>query len=171
MKKAVREDICDEQLFSAIYNKLSDSLYHFLYYKFGEEYLPSDKVQEAFIKLWKNCAKIAPDKAKSFLFTTANNLMLNEVAHKKVVLKYQNLPRKKSDSETPEFVLREKEYHAQLTAAINRLSEAQRVAFLMNRIEGKRFKEIASLLDISVKAVEKRVYGALKQLRKEIKEI
>jgi DNA-directed RNA polymerase specialized sigma24 family protein len=95
MKKAVREDICDEQLFSAIYNKLSDSLYHFLYYKFGEEYLPSDKVQEAFIKLWKNCAKIAPDKAKSFLFTTANNLMLNEVAHKKVVLKYQNLPRKK----------------------------------------------------------------------------
>jgi RNA polymerase sigma factor (sigma-70 family) len=90
---------------------------------------------------------------------------------KKWFLNIRIYQEKKSDSETPEFVLREKEYHAQLTAAINRLSEAQRVAFLMNRIEGKRFKEIASLLDISVKAVEKRVYGALKQLRKEIKEI
>lgn len=38
----------------------------------------------------------------------------------------------------------------------------------MNRVEGKRFKEIAELLDISVKGVEKRIYGALKKLREEV---
>jgi RNA polymerase sigma-70 factor (ECF subfamily) len=38
----------------------------------------------------------------------------------------------------------------------------------MNRIEGKKFKEIAKLLDISTKAVEKRIYGALDKLRKDI---
>jgi RNA polymerase sigma-70 factor (ECF subfamily) len=38
----------------------------------------------------------------------------------------------------------------------------------MNRVEGKRFKEIAALLDISTKAVEKRIYGALKKLREDI---
>ncbi|MCT4630945.1 sigma factor-like helix-turn-helix DNA-binding protein, partial [Winogradskyella sp.] len=52
--------------------------------------------------------------------------------------------------------------------AIANLTEAQRVAFLMNRVEGKRFKEIAALLDISTKAVEKRIYGALKKLREDI---
>ena len=51
------------------------------------------------------------------------------------------------------------------------LTEAQRVAFMMNRVEGKRFKEIAELLDISTKAVEKRIYGALKKLREDIKEL
>ncbi|MCB0436428.1 MAG: RNA polymerase subunit sigma-70, partial [Mangrovimonas sp.] len=43
--------------------------------------------------------------------------------------------------------------------------------FLLNRIEGKKFKEIAELLDISVKAVEKRIYGALAKLREDIEEI
>ena len=42
---------------------------------------------------------------------------------------------------------------------------------MMNRVEGKRFKEIAALLDISTKAVEKRIYGALKKLREDIKEL
>ena len=58
-----------------------------------------------------------------------------------------------------------------LENAIAKLTEAQRVAFLMNRVEGKRFKEIAELLDISTKAVEKRIYGALKKLRKDIDEL
>jgi RNA polymerase sigma-70 factor (ECF subfamily) len=34
--------------------------------------------------------------------------------------------------------------------------------FLMNRIDGKKYREIAELLDISQKAVEKRMSGALK---------
>jgi len=168
MSKAIRSDICDEKLFSSIYNKLSDNLYHFLYYKFGDALGPSDKVQEAFVKLWQNCSKVSPDKAKSFLFTTANNMMLNEVAHQKVVLKHQKLPQKTVEHHHPENVLREKQFQEKLDKAIHKLSEAQRVAFLLNRVEGKRFKEIATILDISVKAVEKRVYGALKELRKEI---
>ena len=139
-----------------------------MYYKFGEHLNPKDKVQEAFIKLWQNCSKVSPDKAKSFLFTTANNLMLNAVAHQKVVLKYEKRPQKTATIESPEFLLEEKEYHEKLQKALSNLTEAQRVAFLMNRVEGKRFKEIAELLDISTKAVEKRIYGALKKLREDI---
>jgi len=41
----------------------------------------------------------------------------------------------------------------------------------MNRIEGKKYREIAEILDISVKAVEKRMSQALESLRKEIKNI
>ena len=168
MAKPLHTDICEEQLFSSLFKKHATHLHNFLYYKFGELLNPKDKMQEAFIKLWENCAKISPDKAKSFLFTTANNLMLNEAAHQKVVLKHRQIPQKQSTNESPEFVLQEKEYHKKLEVAISNLSEAQRVAFLMSRIEGKRFKEIAELLDISVKAVEKRIYGALKKLREDI---
>ena len=67
--------------------------------------------------------------------------------------------------------MQENEYMEKLQTAISNLTEAQRTAFLLNRVEGKRFKEIAALLDISTKAVEKRIYGALKKLRKEIEGI
>ena len=51
---------------------------------------------------------------------------------------------------------------------IANLSEKQREVFLLNRIEKKKYKEIAEMLGISVKAVEKRMHGALKSLREEI---
>jgi RNA polymerase sigma-70 factor (ECF subfamily) len=171
MEKQLHENICEERVFSSIFNKHSKNLYDFLYYKFGDLLNPKDKVQEAFIKLWQNCAKISPDKAKSFLFTTANNLMLNEAAHQKVVLKHQQTKPKHYTNESPEFIMQENEYHNKLQKALANLTEAQRVAFMMNRVEGKRFKEIAELLDISTKAVEKRIYGALKKLREDIKEL
>tara|TARA_R110000868_G_scaffold88088_5_gene245790 strand:+ start:3377 stop:3892 length:516 start_codon:yes stop_codon:yes gene_type:complete len=171
MGKQLHDTVCEEHIFSAIFNKHSKDLHNFLYYKFGELLNPKDKVQEAFIKLWENCAKITPDKAKSFVFTTANNLMLNEVAHQKVVLKHQQTKPKSYTNETPEFLMQEAEYMKKLQTALSNLTEAQRVAFLMNRVEGKRFKEIAAILDISTKAVEKRIYGALTKLRHDIKEL
>ncbi|WP_439152006.1 RNA polymerase sigma factor [Winogradskyella sp.] len=171
MSKPLQDNICDNHLFERFYKKHSKNLHDFLYYKFGGHLNPEDKVQEAFIKLWQNCAKVSTDKAKSFLFTTANNLMLNAVAHQKVVLKYKAIPKKTATNESPEFVLQEKEYHIKLQKAISNLTEAQRVAFLLNRVEGKRFKEIAELLNISTKAVEKRIYGALRKLRQDIDEL
>jgi RNA polymerase sigma-70 factor (ECF subfamily) len=171
MGKQLHDNICEEHLFSSIFNKHAQDLNNFLYYKYGDLLNPKDKVQEAFIKLWENCKKVTPDKAKSFLFTTANNLMLNEVAHQKVVLKHQQTKPKSHTNENPEFLMQENEYMHKLQKALSNLTEAQRVAFLMNRVEGKRFKEIADILDISTKAVEKRIYGALEKLRKEIKEL
>ncbi|GAA3637427.1 RNA polymerase sigma factor [Flavivirga jejuensis] len=171
MEKKLHENICEERMFSSIFNKLSKDLHNFLYYKFGELLNPKDKVQEAFVKLWENCKNISPDKAKSFLFTTANNLMLNETAHQKVVLKHQQTKPKMYTNESPEFIMQENEYMDKLQKALANLTEAQRTAFMMNRVEGKRFKEIAGLLGISTKAVEKRIYGALTKLRKDIKEL
>ncbi|HNQ27531.1 MAG TPA: sigma-70 family RNA polymerase sigma factor [Aquaticitalea sp.] len=168
MEKPLHDHICEERLFSALFKRYAKDLHDYLYYKFGSGFNPKDKVQEAFIKLWENCAKVPPDKAKNFVFTTANNLMLNEYAHQKVVWKHQQSPTKKHTDESPEFLFQEKEFGQKLEKAIAKLTEAQRVAFLMNRVEGKRFKEIAKILDISTKAVEKRIYGALKQLKNDI---
>ena len=171
MAKNLHKDICQQSLFEMFFKKHSKSLHDFLYYKYGERLNPQDKMQEAFIKLWENCKKVTPEKAKSFVFTIANNLMLNEVAHQKVVLRHQKIQPTEHTNESPEFLMQEKEYLKKLENAISNLTEAERVAFLMNRTEGKRFEEIAELLGISTKAVEKRIYGALKKLRQEIKEL
>jgi RNA polymerase sigma-70 factor (ECF subfamily) len=163
--------VCNESIFSSIYNNIAQSVWRFIYYKCGDQAQADDLVQEAFIKLWDNCEKVTSEKAKSFLFTVANNAFLNEVAHKKVVLKHAQLAPSKVNNQSPEFVLEEKQYHKKLQDAIANLSEAQRTAFLMNRIDGMKYREIAEHLNISVKAVEKRMSQALKALRSEFKNI
>lgn len=170
MNKDISDNICNETIFSSVFKKYSKDLHDFLYYKFGDSLNPKDKVQEAFIKLWENCGKVSPSKAKSYLFTVGNNLMLNEAAHQKVVLKYVKLKPKHYTNETPEFIMQHNEYMQKLQTALSNLTEAQRVAFLLNRVEGKKHKEIAEMLDISTKAVEKRIYGALRKLREDIEE-
>lgn len=162
------KDVCNEQLFSKLYEQYSKDLHDFIYYKYGENLNPEDKVHEAFIKLWQNCKTVSPEKAKSFLFTVINNLTLNEIKHNKVVLKYRIEKPATHTNENPQFLMEEQEYLQKYQKALATLSEGQRVAFLLNRVEGKRHKEIAEMLNISRKAVEKRIYTALEKLRTEI---
>jgi len=171
MKKSLFASVCDENVFASIYQKISKDLHDFIYYKYGNQFNPDDKVQEAFIKLWENCGKIVPDKARAFLFSVANNTTLNEIKHEKVKLKYAQSLSQQADHQHPQFLIEEKEYLEKYQKALGKLTEEKRVAFLLNRVEGKKHEEIALILNISKKAVEKRIYSALKELRKEIEGI
>lgn len=168
MEKLLHTNVCKETVYAKIHKSLAKDLHDFVYYKFGASFSPEDKVQEAFIKLWNNCKKVPPEKAKSFLFTIVNNLSLNEAKHNKVVLKYNALPQKNHTTISPQFILEEKEYLDKYEKALYALPEGQREAFLLNRVEGKKHQEIAALIGISKKAVEKRLYTALNTLRKDI---
>jgi len=162
---------CDDKNFSEFFRNHSKLLNNYIFYKCGNIDLANDITQDAFIKFWNNCKKVIPNKAKSFLFTIANNLFLNEYAKSKVVLNYRIIPKLNHTNESPEFLLEEKEFGDKLQKALANLSEPQRIAFLMNRIDGKKYREIAEILDISIKAVEKRIHNALLNLRKEIDHI
>ena len=165
------ETVCEEKIFSAIYNDYSKDLHDFLYYKYGDQFDPNDKVQEAFIKLWDNCKKVTLKDAKGFLFMVARNLMLNEIKHKKVVLKHQQIKPKDYTNESPEFELEKKEFSQKYERALAKLTEEQRVAFLLNKVEGKKHQEIADMLDITKKVAEYRIYSAFTILKQELKEI
>lgn len=171
MPKPLQDNICNEGMFSNFFKKHYQSLYSYLYYKFGDYLNPEDKAQEAFTKLWQNCNKVTPGKAKSYVFTIGNNMMLNEVKHHKVVLQHQKIKPRSHTNENPEFLMQEQEYLQKLQRAIANLTESERTAFLMNRVEGKKHKEIAAILEISTKAVEKRIYRALHKLRQDIEEL
>lgn len=171
MPKSLHQDICDKIRFSKLYEKYAQSLSNILFYKYGDLLNPSDKVQEAFIKLWENCAKIKPEAAKSYLYTTANNMMLNEVKHQKVVLKYQQVKPKDYTNESPEFILRKKEFLKRFERVLSELKEEERVAFLLNKVDGKTHKEVAEILGITKKVAEHRIYAALNILKEKLEEL
>jgi len=161
------DDVCKDSVYSSIFRANSRTLFNFIYYKYGNEEKAHDTVQEAFVKLWENCGKVPPEKAKSYLYTVANNLYLNIIKAEKVRLKYAESPKQQSN-ESPEFLLEEKEYQQKLENALNRLPENQRTTFLLSRVDGKKYAEIAEMEGVSIKAIEKRIHLALKSLREEI---
>ena len=167
----MNQNVCDESIFSRIYQKWGKALFNFSRYKTQDSDKANDLVQEAFIALWDHCKDVSPEKAKSYLYTVANRKFLNEVAHLKVVQKHQSETLAGVSQEDPEFLMEHQEFETKLKKAIEALPEGQKTAFLMNRIDQMTYSEIASALDISVKAVEKRMHLALKTLRSEIEEL
>lgn len=167
MEKPDSQSICDKIFFTTFFKEHAKALRNFLYYKFGDADLADDITQESFIKLWQNCADVR--QPKSFIYTVAKNSALNHAAFQKVVLKYaENNPGRINDNQTPDYIMEEEEFRAKFDRALASLTEAQRVALLLNRVEGKKYREIAEMLDISVKAVEKRIHGALLAMSEQI---
>lgn len=160
------KSVCQEEVFRTVFNTHAESLINFMYYKSGNYPTSEDLMQDAFTALWKECAKVPLEKARSFLFTVANNSFLNKVKHQKIVLKFEQLGHSQLSNETPQYLLEEAEFKQRLEAAIASLPEGQRVVFLMNRIDKMTYKDIAKTLDLSVKAIEKRMQKALSILRK-----
>ncbi len=160
--------VCKPQVYESLFNKYAKDLRNYLYYKFGNLESAEDIVQESFIKLWQKCSDVTLEKAKSFLYTIATNMFLNEKSHNKVVLKYQQIPQDDTNVESPEFLMLEKEYMDRLQKVLANLPDGQREVFLLNRIDKKTYAEIAEQLNLSVKAVEKRMHNALIYVREKI---
>jgi len=162
------KNICNQKVFENIFNSYAKDVKRFLYFKTQDMDLAEDILQDTFVKLWDNCGKVSYDKSKSFLFTVAKNLFFNIKKHEKVVHKYQKQKPSVNNHETPEFLMIEKEFLIKIEEAIASLPEKQKEVFLLNRIEKKRYKEIAETLGISVKAVEKRMHLALRVMKEKI---
>lgn len=159
--------LCSEPVFKSVFDANFKLLRNFLVYKFTDVERAEDVAQNAFVKLWENCGTLQPEQAKSFLYTTAIRLSLNQIKHDKVVANFEIIAKPKSThQESPEFLLEETELKSRLEKAIKDLPEKQRTVFLMNRFDNQTYAEIAATLDLSVKAVEKRMHQALLSLRK-----
>ena len=168
MAKELYKDICKEDIFKSVYNKYAQELNDYLYYKFGEHCNPNDKTQEAFIKLWENCKKVVLSKARGFLYTVVNNMVFNDIKHQKVVLRYKQDKPKGHTNENPEFLMEKEQYLLRYQKALSKLSEEQRVAFMLNKVEGKKHQEIAEMLGVTRKVVEYRIYSAFTLLKTEL---
>ena len=168
MRNNETKSVCEEKTYKLLFDTHSKPLFNFIYYKCGDSNQAEDVVQEAFIKLWNNCTDVIFEKAKSFLYTVARNFFLNEVAHQKIVLQHKSTLGPDRTDETPQYLLEEKEFMSKLKKVMSDLPEKQREVFLLSRIDKKKYSEISEMLNISVKAVEKRMSQALVTLRDQI---
>ncbi len=161
-------DICKTDVYNQVFKTYAKDLKRHLFFKYKDMTSAEDILQETFIKLWNNCSKVNIEKVKSYLYTVANNAFLDIKKHDKVVLQYQKGYVNYNKSESPEFLLIEEEYLIKVEQVIESLPKKQKEVFLLSRMEKKKYREIAELLDISIKTVEKRMHDALLVVREKL---
>lgn len=155
--------------FKILFDDNFEALRDYIYYKSGDIQQAEDVAQEAFLKLWEKRSEIKKDSVVSYLFRITHNIFINQTRHAKVSFNFQNHHNLDDINHvSPEFEFEFKEFNILLQKALANLPENTRVAFLMNRIDGMKYKEIAERLDISIKTVEKRIQKAVNQLKESI---
>lgn len=155
--------------FKEIFDQYYTPIKNFLYYKCGDVAMAEDLTQDVFMKAWDKRDEVQQETVKSYLYTIANNMLLNKLRHNKVVMSFAEKNKDQKNAQSPQYVLEEKEFKEGLERIIGSMPEKQREVFLMNRIDELTYKEIADRLELSVKAVEKRMHGALGYLKDRIK--
>jgi len=151
-----------------LYNEYYNSIRNFLYFKTSDNSLAEDVAQDTFLKLWEIRDKIDLKTVKSWLYTVAGNTAINRLKRRQLQYKFVNQSEKRSAQEDPQYLMEINEFQEKLQKVLNKIPEGNREVFLMNRIEGLKYREISERLGIGVKAVEKRMSKALQIIRTEI---
>ena len=153
--------------FKMIYDTHFDDLRRYLIFRSGDQDLSVDIAQNVFMKVWTKKIEIASGNIKSLLFKMATDEFISHIRRKKVEKEY---------IESVKFrLIREPDNNDDLLEkkvlfqkALNQLPEKQKTALLMNKMQGLTYKEIAEVLNLSQKAIEKRIGLALKALKQNL---
>ena len=140
-----------EQVFRMFYMPLCDYAVMIL----GDQAEAEDVVQDLFTYLWKSRQEIrVQESVKSYLFTSVRFRALNVLKHKMI--------ERKHGASLMAFIedLQNSDYSEE------EMQRAQcRTVFTMSCLDGKKYKEIADELGISVNTVKSHVMKAYRNIR------
>ena len=131
-----------------------------------------DLLQEALLRVYESATKSRPQFPKTFLFTTARNLLIDKRRRELVISidHFQNtvsldLPR---DELSPERRLAALQDLHQLTRALESLPEKTRSVIWLRRVAGMSQRETASILGIKEGALEGHMTRGMRSLAKAV---
>ncbi|WP_066628277.1 RNA polymerase sigma factor [Labilibacter marinus] len=154
----------DEDAFKGIYELLYARLFRFVKYALSNSEDSEEIVQETFLKLWKSHQDIDLDKSfESFVFTIAKNQIkdfLRKVLSQKKYIESIILENSFESNQLEEIV-NYRETDKVIRQLIGMLPEKRRTAFELSRFQGKTYKEISLLMNISENTVDTHIRKAL----------
>ncbi|WP_020529708.1 RNA polymerase sigma-70 factor [Flexithrix dorotheae] len=158
----------DQKAFDVLFYKYHKQLCHFAYYYLSDKELVEEIVSDVFLKVWikKDVIEIKGN-LKSYLYSITKNLAIDHLAKNKIGFS-ELTPQNSQEHHTknnPEKVLLFKELNSRINGLIGDLPSQCRMVFILNRKDGLKYREIAELMNISVKTVENHMGKALKVLK------
>lgn len=156
-----------ELLFKTYYQALCTHTVRYVYSKEVAE----DLVCDVFYTFWNNQSyKNVTTSYRAYLFRSvrnrAFNYLSNELKRNDSIETASNY--EASSSDLPQQMMQFEELYHQIDAIVESLPAQCRRVFLMNRFEGKKPKEIAEDLKISIRTVETHIQKALNTLKNKL---
>ncbi len=130
--------------FNSCVDDYSDSLYRFILKISKNKEDAKDIVQTAFEKLWIHRNKVELLKAKSYLFTVAYHLMIDQLRKEAKMVQTDNFD-ENLNAATPAH----SDLKQILLKAINNLNPTQKALILLKDYEGYAYKEIGEIMQLS----------------------
>ena len=141
--------------FNKAVNLYADGVYRFILKNIKDEENARDIVQDSFEKMWSHSNEISADKAKSYLYRTAYNRMIDLIR------------RNKKKGQLDDSAFDELSHNNQYTDlseiindAIKYLPADQRSVIMLRDYEGYSYKEIADITSLSEAQVKVYIYRA-----------
>ncbi len=133
--------------------------------------LSQSLVQDCFIKLWEIREQAAGiENLSSWLVVAVRNKCVDYIRRHKRETTLKKTPDQYDENQDSDRLLLSREFEERLVQALNQLPARCRIAFEYSRFENLTYTEIASKMNVSVKAVEALVSRSLKILRIELKD-
>jgi len=131
-----------------------------------------DIVQSIFLKLWNDRKNIQIEiSLKSYLLKAVRNSCLDEFRHIEIVRQYETeYGSSVLDNYDTENYILYSDLYTHLSRALEKIPDLYKEAFVLNRFEGLKYREIAEKLNVSERTVEVRVSKTLDLLRKQLKD-
>ena len=163
----------DQSAYKELFARFSKSLQQFAISFVRSPEVAEEIVSDVFIKVWKKRAGLNRiHNLKLYLFISTKNGALNYLrTQKKVFLQpEQYLVQLQSIYFNPEKLMLTAEMMNRVQKAINDLPPRCQLIFKLVKEDGLKYREVAELLQVSLKTVENQMGKALKILRAYIRQ-
>jgi RNA polymerase sigma-70 factor, ECF subfamily len=164
----------DVREFERLFTKYYDPLCHYADKILNDMDQAEDLVQEFFYHFWKNRETFRLKLSlNAYLYHSIRNNALHYLEHLAIRKRYAEQVFNEFQDIVPAHLQTDVELNdlgKVINATLQQLPERCSRIFRMNRFEGKKYREIAEILSISVKTVEADMGKALQKFRKSLKE-
>ncbi|HJP59098.1 MAG TPA: RNA polymerase sigma-70 factor [Gemmatimonadaceae bacterium] len=162
----------DETAFDAVFRDNYAHLVRMAESIVRERALAEEIAQDVMLELWRRRETIAVEQSfRAYLLRSTRNRALNHVRHQRIVMREATIAAAAAESaraQSAEDEMLGTELERAARKAIAGLPERTREIFQLSRDRGLKYAEIAAVLEISVKTVEKRMGQALAELREQL---
>lgn len=164
----------DESSFQQLFERHRAKLFNYLLSIVKSREIAEELVIDVFLRLWTGrellteiqnmdafLHKVAYNKAIDFLRISSRNASLQKLVRREIMAS--------SKERGADYRLQEQEYREIIRGAIHQLSPQRRLVFILSRVEGLTYDQIAERLNLSRNTVRNTLAETLRSIRSHLK--